>query len=464
MTCERRRQHDLTRAERIAQQRRELPDSPGVYLFHDADGEILYVGKARSIRKRVASHFSGGDDPPHLAGRPDRVPRHRRPRPRRCSPSRASSSATGRASTSVCATTSPIPTSASASTRSTRGSTSPGRSTAPGRAYFGPFSSAKRVRETLDLLGKLFQFRTCEGAEPGRRSGSPCLDYFIKRCGAPCVGYVDAGGVPSQHRRDHRLPLRSLPPGRGRRAGQDGGGGRRPGSSSAPPLLPRPPQGDPVAVRAPAGRRRLGRQRRPDRRRGRGARRQRPGLPGPRRHPRRAAELLPRQPGRARARRGRRGVHRPVLLGFAGGAADDRRRPLPARPRRGARRGAGRAARRPGRGAGRRARRQAAPARAGRAQRPPRPRPGPAAPRAPPPAPGRVAGDPARGARHGGAAGADRGLRHLQPRRRPHRRLDGRVRGGCDEEGRLPPLPGAGRAQQRLRRLRLDGRGAERGG
>ncbi len=61
----------------------------------------------------------------------------------------------------------------------------------PGRAYFGPFSSARRVRDTLDLLGKLFQYRTCEGPEPGRRSGSPCLDYFIKRCGAPCVGYVD---------------------------------------------------------------------------------------------------------------------------------------------------------------------------------------------------------------------------------------------------------------------------------
>ena len=48
------------------------------------------------------------------------------------------------------------------------------------------------MRETLDLLGKLFQFRTCEGAEPGRRSGSPCLDYYIKRCGAPCVGYVSS--------------------------------------------------------------------------------------------------------------------------------------------------------------------------------------------------------------------------------------------------------------------------------
>src|ERR687893_1769280 len=58
------------------------------------------------------------------------------------------------------------------------------------RAYFGPYSSAKRVRGTLDLLGKIFLFRSCEGREPGRRSGSPCLDYYIKRCGAPCVGYV----------------------------------------------------------------------------------------------------------------------------------------------------------------------------------------------------------------------------------------------------------------------------------
>nr|MBA3300234.1 excinuclease ABC subunit UvrC [Thermoleophilaceae bacterium] len=61
------------------------------------------------------------------------------------------------------------------------------------RAYFGPYSNAKRTRETLDLLGKVFQYRTCDGAEPGRASGSPCLDYFIKRCEAPCVGYVSKG-------------------------------------------------------------------------------------------------------------------------------------------------------------------------------------------------------------------------------------------------------------------------------
>src|SRR5436305_5510145 len=43
-----------------ADKRRQLPDEPGVYLFRDARGKVLYVGKAKSIRKRVASHFSQG--------------------------------------------------------------------------------------------------------------------------------------------------------------------------------------------------------------------------------------------------------------------------------------------------------------------------------------------------------------------------------------------------------------------
>src|SRR4029078_1332778 len=46
------------RAGRLAEQRRGLPDSPGVYLFRDARGRVIYVGKAKSLRKRVASHFS----------------------------------------------------------------------------------------------------------------------------------------------------------------------------------------------------------------------------------------------------------------------------------------------------------------------------------------------------------------------------------------------------------------------
>jgi excinuclease ABC subunit C len=168
---------------------RELPDAPGVYLFHGGDDELLYVGKARSIRKRVASHFSGGER--RLTSRVERIDvlvtateveallaeqsfikRHR---PRFNIRLRDDKSYPY-----VCVSLDEDYPRVYFTREKHRA----------GRAYFGPFSSAKRLRETLDLLGKLFQFRTCEGADPGRRSGSPCLDYYIKRCGAPCVGYV----------------------------------------------------------------------------------------------------------------------------------------------------------------------------------------------------------------------------------------------------------------------------------
>ena len=179
----------LSRAERIAQQRRALPDSPGVYLFHDKADELLYVGKARSIRKRVASHFSGGET--RLTSRVERIETLvtateaeallaeqsfiKRHRPRFNIRLRDDKS---------------YPYVAVSLDEDYPRVYFTREKHRPHRAYFGPFSSAKRVRETLDLLGKLFQFRTCEGVEPGRRSGSPCLDYYIKRCGAPCVGYV----------------------------------------------------------------------------------------------------------------------------------------------------------------------------------------------------------------------------------------------------------------------------------
>jgi len=60
-----------SRDERIADERRKLPDQPGVYLFYGKDDELLYVGKARSIRKRIASHFSGGE--PRLTSRIERI-------------------------------------------------------------------------------------------------------------------------------------------------------------------------------------------------------------------------------------------------------------------------------------------------------------------------------------------------------------------------------------------------------
>jgi excinuclease ABC subunit C len=177
----------------LDEQRRNLPDAPGVYIFRDRAGSPLYVGKANSIRKRVASHFSGrSSSSPEMLERTDSI----------------EVLVTQNEAEALLAEQSMIKQYRPRFNIRLRDDKSypyvaisldedyprvyfTREKHKPGRSYFGPFSSAKRVRETLDLLGKLFQYRTCEGKEPGRQSGSPCLDYFIKRCGAPCVGYID---------------------------------------------------------------------------------------------------------------------------------------------------------------------------------------------------------------------------------------------------------------------------------
>src|SRR5689334_12510127 len=176
-----------------ADQRRKLPDEPGVYLFRDPRNKVIYVGKAKSIRKRVASHFSnpstrGGRDLVAMIDHIEALVVHteaeallaeqnfiKQYKPRFNIRLRDDKSYPYIA----ISLDEDFPRVYFTRERHKRE-----------RAYFGPYSSAKRVRGTLDLLGKIFLFRSCEGTEPGRHSGSPCLDYFIKRCGAPCVGYV----------------------------------------------------------------------------------------------------------------------------------------------------------------------------------------------------------------------------------------------------------------------------------
>jgi excinuclease ABC subunit C len=174
----------------LTEQRRALPNSPGVYLFGDAGGRVLYVGKAKSIRKRVASHFTGrgsadlmsrvarvdfvgtANEAEALLAEQNFIKQHRPPFNIRLRDDKSYPYI-----------------GVSLDEDFPRVYFTRERHRA-GRVYFGPFSSAKRVRETLDLLGKLFPYRTCEGPEPGRTSGNPCLDYYIKRCQAPCVGYI----------------------------------------------------------------------------------------------------------------------------------------------------------------------------------------------------------------------------------------------------------------------------------
>ena len=176
-----------------ADQRRKLPDEPGVYLFRDARGKVIYVGKAKSIRKRVASHYTnpstrGGEGLVEMIDQIEALVVHteaeallaeqnfiKQYKPRFNIRLRDDKSYPYIA----ISLDEDFPRVYFTRERHRRD-----------RAYFGPYSNAKRVRSTLEVLGKVFNFRSCEGPEPGRRSGSPCLDYYIKRCEAPCVGYV----------------------------------------------------------------------------------------------------------------------------------------------------------------------------------------------------------------------------------------------------------------------------------
>src|SRR4051794_4809564 len=175
---------------------KRLPARPGVYLFRDAARKILYIGKAKSLRPRVRSYFQAGsnDGRATIRGLRERiadlevivtgseaealhleqnlVKRHRPPFNVRLRDDK---------SFPYIAVTveDDFPRVMFTRERHRRGVT-----------YFGPYANAKKVRETLDVLNRVFQYRPCEGPKPGRHSGIPCLDYHIERCHAPCVDYI----------------------------------------------------------------------------------------------------------------------------------------------------------------------------------------------------------------------------------------------------------------------------------
>jgi excinuclease ABC subunit C len=189
---------EQTREERIEAQLEGIPARPGVYLFRDERGEPLYVGKAKSLRPRVRSYFRAGDARrglERMAARVERIEvivtqteaealhleqnlvrRHRPPFNVRLRDDK---------SYPYIAVTveDEYPRVMFTRERHRRGV-----------VYFGPYANAKKVRETLDVLNRVFPYRPCEGPQPGRHSGIPCLDYHIERCLAPCVGYVTPEG------------------------------------------------------------------------------------------------------------------------------------------------------------------------------------------------------------------------------------------------------------------------------
>ena len=180
--------------DRLARQLAALPDQPGVYLWKDAEGEILYVGKAKSLRSRVPSYLSDAE------------------------PATPEREALARQIADL--ETIVVPSEAQAlllennlikqhqprfnirlrddksypQIAVTLGEPFPRvlvvrRVTLPGARYFGPYTDVATLRQTLKIIRRIFTVRSCHWNLPTEAPDRPCLDYHIDRCRAPCVGY-----------------------------------------------------------------------------------------------------------------------------------------------------------------------------------------------------------------------------------------------------------------------------------
>ncbi len=182
---------------------RTLSTAPGVYRMLGADGNVLYVGKARALRNRVASYFNSAPKGPRTlamlaqtAAMEVTVTRTegealllenqliKAHRPRYNVMLRDDKSYPY-----VLLTEEQWP----------RLAFHRGARSVPGR-YFGPYPGAGAVRETLGMMHKLFRLRSCEDSVFRNRS-RPCLQYQIGRCSAPCVGLVAADEYAESVRR-----------------------------------------------------------------------------------------------------------------------------------------------------------------------------------------------------------------------------------------------------------------------
>ena len=176
----------------------EIPDEPGAYLFKDAQGRVIYVGKALSLRSRVSSYFQDlsalhprtatmvesaadvewivvGNEVESLHLEYNLIKSHK---PRFNVRYRDDKSYPYLAVT--------------LDEEYPRAMVLRGKKR-KGVRYFGPYAHAYAIRETLDLLLRTFPLRTCSQGvfDRCRRINRPCLFYDIGKCAAPCVGHVD---------------------------------------------------------------------------------------------------------------------------------------------------------------------------------------------------------------------------------------------------------------------------------